>query len=183
MAAVGPALSARVRAWIARDPDPQTRAELEAMLAAGDGAGLAERFAGRLEFGTAGLRGVMAGGPARMNRLVVRESAAGIARYLSDHVEGAAARGVVVGHDARHRSGAFAADCAQVIAGHGIGVRLMEEPAPTPVAVFAIRETGAAAGLVVTASHNPPADNGLKLYGGDGAQIGPPVDGLSLIHI
>ncbi len=178
MAAVAPALSARVRAWIARDPDPQTRAELEAMLDAGDGAGLAERFAGRLEFGTAGLRGAMAGGPARMNRLVVRESAAGIARYLSAHVEGAAARGVVVGHDARHRSRAFAADCAEVIAGHGIGVRLMEEPAPTPVAVFAIRETGAAAGLVVTASHNPPADNGLKLYGGDGAQIVPPADGL-----
>ncbi|HEX2502976.1 MAG TPA: hypothetical protein VHK00_03460, partial [Miltoncostaeaceae bacterium] len=90
--------------------------------------------------------------------------------------DGAGDRGVVVGHDARLRSRAFAEDCAQVIAGHGIPVRLSEGPVPTPVAVFAIREVGAAAGLVVTASHNPPADNGLKLYGADGAQIVPPVD-------
>ncbi len=173
-----PGLRERARAWIGRDPDPETRAEIEALLASGDEAALAERFAGRLEFGTAGLRGRMGAGPARMNRLVVRQSAAGIARHLARDVAGAADRGVVVGHDARHRSRAFAEDCAEVIASHGIRVRLMGGPAPTPVAVFAIRETGAAAGLVVTASHNPPHDNGLKLYGADGAQIVPPVNGL-----
>ncbi|HSI30229.1 MAG TPA: hypothetical protein VK951_02755, partial [Miltoncostaeaceae bacterium] len=174
---VAPGLQARAREWIARDPDPKTRAELEQLLAAGDGPALAERFAGRLAFGTAGLRGVMAAGPARMNRLVVRESAAGIARHLVTRVEGADRRGVVVGHDARHRSRAFAEDCAEVVAAHGVPVRLFARPVPTPVAVFAIREVGAAAGLVVTASHNPPADNGLKLYGADAAQIVPPVDG------
>ncbi|HSJ73895.1 MAG TPA: hypothetical protein VK904_06225, partial [Miltoncostaeaceae bacterium] len=177
-AGVDPALRAHARDWIARDPDPETREELEALLAADDGPALAERFAGRLAFGTAGLRGAMAAGPARMNRLVVRESAAGIARHLATQAEGADRRGVVVGHDARRRSRAFAEDCAEVIAAHGVPVRLSEGPVPTPVAVFAIREVGAAAGLVVTASHNPPADNGLKLYGADGAQIAPPVDGL-----
>ena len=138
--AVAPGLQVRARDWIARDPDPETRAELERLLAAGDGPALAERFAGRLAFGTAGLRGAMAAGPARMNRLVVRESAAGIARHLATHVEGADRRGVVVGHDARHRSRAFAEDCAEVVAAHGIRVRLFARPVPTPVAVFAIRE-------------------------------------------
>jgi phosphomannomutase len=174
---IDPALAARARDWIARDPDPETRAELEGLLSAGDGAALAERFAGRLAFGTAGLRGAMAAGPARMNRLVVRQSAAGIARHLIERVDGAARRGAVVGHDARHRSRAFAEDCAEVIAAHGIPVALFARPVPTPAAVFAIRDRDAAAGLVVTASHNPPADNGLKLYGADGAQIAPPVDG------
>ena len=153
---VAPGLQARARDWIARDPDPETRAELERLLAAGDGPALAERFAGRLAFGTAGLRGVLAAGPASMNRLVVRESAAGIARHLVTRVEGADRRGVVVGHDARHRSRAFAEDCAEVVAAHGVPVRLFARPVPTPVAVFAIREVGAAAGLVVTARHNPP---------------------------
>ncbi len=119
----------------------------------------------------------MGAGPTRMNRLVVRQSAAGIARHLLERVEGAAARGVVVAHDARHRSDAFADDCAEVLAGHGIRVTLARAPQPTPVGVFAIRHLGAAAGIVVTASHNPPAENGLKLYMGDGAQIVPPVDG------
>ena len=175
MTAVEPALRGRAADWIARDPDPETRAELEALLAAGDREELARRFAGRLAFGTAGLRGAMGAGPARMNRLVVRESAAGIARYLRA-ATGAAERGVVVAHDARRRSARFAADCAEVLAANGVRAVRIEGAAPTPVAVFAIRELGAAAGLVVTASHNPAADNGLKLYGGDGAQIVPPVD-------
>ena len=175
MTAVEPALRRRAADWIARDPDPETRAELEALLAAGDREELARRFAGRLAFGTAGLRGAMGAGPARMNRLVVRESAAGIARYLRA-ATGAAERGVVVAHDARRRSARFAADCAEVLAANGVRAVRIEGAAPTPVAVFAIRELGAAAGLVVTASHNPAADNGLKLYGGDGAQIVPPVD-------
>ena len=175
MTAVEPALRRRAADWIARDPDPETRAELEALLAAGDREELARRFAGRLAFGTAGLRGAMGAGPARMNRLVVRESAAGIARYLRA-ATGAAERGVVVAHDARRRSARFAADCAEVLAANGVRAVRIEGAAPTPVAVFAIRDLGAAAGLVVTASHNPAADNGLKLYGGDGAQIVPPVD-------
>jgi phosphomannomutase len=178
MRAPGPELRARAGAWLAVDPDPDTRAELEALLAAGDGDELAARFDGRLAFGTAGLRGRMGAGPMRMNRLVVRQSAAGIARYLAAHVPDAARRGVVVAHDARHRSAAFAADCAEVLSGHGIGVVLADGPQPTPVGVFAIRHLGCAAGIVVTASHNPPADNGLKLYMGDGAQIVAPVDGL-----
>jgi phosphomannomutase len=175
-AGADPALRERARDWMARDPDPETRGELEELLAAGDEAALAERFAGRLAFGTAGLRGAMGAGPMRMNRLVVRESAAGIARHLAGSLDDPRRRGVVVGHDARRRSRAFAEDCAEVIAAHGIPVRLSDGPVPTPVAVFAVREVGAAAGLVVTASHNPPADNGLKLYGADGAQIVPPVD-------
>lgn len=170
-------LGERVAGWIAADPDPATADELRALLAAGDVAALRERFAARLAFGTAGLRGVMRAGPAGMNRLVVRQSAAGIARYLRDRVPGAPARGVVVAHDARHRSADFAADCADVLAAHGIVVHLAGTALPTPVGVFAIRHLGCAAGIVVTASHNPAADNGLKLYMGDGAQIVPPVDG------
>ena len=171
-----PVLRSLVRRWIARDPDPETRAELDALLAANDGATLADRFAGRLAFGTAGLRAPMVGGPMGMNRVVVRESAAGIARYLLAHAVEARARGVVVANDARHRSSVFAADCAEVIAAHGIPVVLGQGPLPTPVGVCAIRHLGCAAGIVVTASHNPPGDNGLKLYMGDGAQIVPPID-------
>ena len=178
MRAIAPELRGRVEAWIARDPDPATRAELEAMLAEGDEAALAERFAGRLAFGTAGLRGPMAAGPTRMNRALVREAAAGIARHLAGGAAGAPGRGVVVAHDARHRSRVFAADCAEVIAAHGIPVTLAPEPLPTPIGVFAIRHLGCVAGIVLTASHNPAADNGLKLYLGDGAQIVPPADGL-----
>ena len=173
---VDPELRATVEAWIATDPDPETRAELEALLAAGDEVALRERFSGRLQFGTAGLRAAMEAGPTGMNRVVVRESAAGISRYLLANVPDAAGRGVVVAHDARHRSDTFAHDCAEVIAAHGIRVMLAESPQPTPVGVFAIRPLDAAAGIVITASHNPPADNGLKLYMGDAAQIVPPVD-------
>ncbi len=174
--AIEPTLRARVESWIAADPDPETRSELQALLARDDGDALAGRFSGRLAFGTAGLRARMEAGPTGMNRVVVRQSAAGIARYLLSAVPGAAERGVVITHDARHRSAVFAADCAEVIAAHGIRVTLAGRPLPTPVGVFAIRPLAAAAGLVVTASHNPPADNGLKLYMGDAAQIVPPVD-------
>lgn len=169
-------LRATVEAWIVRDPDPETRAELEALLAADDAVTLDERFSGRLEFGTAGLRAAMQAGPMGMNRVVVRESAAGIARYLLASVPDAARRGVVIAHDARHRSDRFAHDCAEVIAAHGIGVVLAEPPQPTPIGVYAVRPLDAAAGIVITASHNPPVDNGLKLFMGDAAQIVPPVD-------
>ncbi|HMN98289.1 MAG TPA: phospho-sugar mutase [Miltoncostaeaceae bacterium] len=176
-------LRERAEAWIAADPDPETRRELRSLIDAGDRAALADRFDGRLAFGTAGLRGTMAAGPNRMNRVVVRQSAAGIARYMLGHVPGAAAAGVVVAHDARHRSAAFAADVADVLGRHGIRAVTADAPLPTPVAVHAIRAVGAAAGIVVTASHNPPHDNGLKLYMGDAAQIVPPVDGLVAAEI
>lgn len=170
------ALREAVERWIARDPDTETRDELRALLDAGDDAALKERFSGRVAFGTAGLRATMTAGPMGMNRVVVRESSAGIARHLLSHAADAAGRGVVVAHDARHRSDRFARDCAEVIADHGIRVILGEPPLPTPVGVFAIRRLGCAAGIVVTASHNPPADNGMKLYMDDAAQIVPPVD-------
>ena len=176
MSALPADLAARVEAWLAIDPDPETRAEIEALRDAGDADTLADRFSGRLEFGTAGLRGRMEGGPTRMNRLVVRQAAAGIARYLAASVDGAREAGVVIVHDARHRSDVFAQDAAEVIAAHGIRVILSHPPLPTPVGVFAIRHLGCAAGIVVTASHNPGADNGMKLFMGDGAQITSPTD-------
>ncbi len=173
----------RAEAWVAADPDPETRDEVRGMIAAGDWEGLADRFDGRVAFGTAGLRGTMAAGPNRMNRVVVRQSTAGIARYLLAHVPGAPEAGVVVAHDARHRSATFAADVAEVLGQHGLRTIGSVGPLPTPVAVHAIRAVGAAAGIVVTASHNPPRDNGMKLYMGDAAQIIPPVDGLVAAEI
>lgn len=173
---IDPDLAATVRAWIAIDPDPETRAELEGMLERGERDLLAERFDGRVAFGTAGLRSGMYGGPTGMNRLVVRQAAAGIARHLLADLPDARTRGVVVTHDARHRSDVFARDAADVIAAHGIPVTLGELAWPTPVGVFAVRHLGCAAGIVVTASHNPAADNGMKLFMGDGAQIAPPTD-------
>ncbi len=180
-------LAERARAWIADDPDAADRAELQDLLAAaarGDTAGgasvqaaaadLADRFAGRLEFGTAGLRGAMAAGPNRMNRAVVRAATAGLARWLHEHQP--PGTGVVLGWDARHRSADFAGEAAAVLTGAGIPVHLLPGRSPTPLLAFAIRYLSAAAGVMITASHNPPADNGYKLYLGDGVQIVPPVD-------
>jgi phosphomannomutase len=170
---ISDALRSSASAWLADDPDPETRAELAALLAAGDEAAVADRFAGRLTFGTAGLRGVMRSGPNGMNRAVVRRAAAGLAAYL-DSV--AALGPVVVGYDARHHSADFARDSAQVLTGAGRAAVLLPAPLPTPVLAFAVRNLGAAAGVMVTASHNPPADNGYKVYLADGAQIVPPAD-------
>ena len=119
---------------------------------------------------------VLAAGPQRMNRLVVQQAAAGLARYLLDTDPRARERGVVIGYDARRKSDLFAADTARVMAAAGIRAMLFDQRVPTPVLAWSISELDAAAGVVVTASHNPPADNGYKVYLGDGAQIVPPHD-------
>lgn len=178
-------LRARVETWISEDPDPGDRAELRALLAAcgEDGepgraaqAEITDRFSGRLQFGTAGLRGAIGAGPNRMNRAVVRAATAALAAWLDDHSPGAAQMGVVIGCDARHRSAHFADEAAAVLTGAGIPVHLLPRPGPTPLLAFAVRHLPAAAGIMITASHNPASDNGYKLYAGDGAQIVPPVD-------
>jgi phosphomannomutase len=178
-------LAQQARAWIGDDPSAGDRAELQDLLDAARredatgraaAASLADRFAGRLQFGTAGLRGAMGAGPNRMNRAVVRAATAGLARWLREHRPDAAQAGVVLGWDARHRSAGFAEEAAAVLTGAGIRVDLLPGQSPTPLLAFAVRHRSAGAGVMITASHNPPADNGYKLYLGDGAQIVPPVD-------
>ena len=168
----------RAADWLAQDPDPRTAAALRALLEAAareDGAAaaeLADAFSTDLAFGTAGLRGRLGPGSNRMNRVVVTRAAAGLARYLRDR----GGRSVVIGYDARHSSDVFARDTAQVMAGAGIATMVLPQALPTPVLAFGIRFFGASAGVMVTASHNPPQDNGYKVYLGDGSQIVPPAD-------
>lgn len=186
----------QVEAWIEADPEPRDQAELRTLLAEADSpdprdhelrararAELRDRFAGTLQFGTAGLRGEMAAGPNRMNRAVVIRAAAGLASFLRDALPGQTPR-VVIGYDARHHSHTFALDSAAVFTAAGLEASILPSPLPTPVLAYAVRHLGTDAGVMVTASHNPPADNGYKVYlggrvvtdSGQGAQIVPPYD-------
>ena len=181
-------LTSRVRAWVDDDPDPATAQELRNLLDAaehGDRAAVADledRFAGMLEFGTAGLRGALGGGPNRMNRAVVQRAAAGLVAYLQTDCAIPEPM-VVVGFDARYNSDVFARDTAAVVVGAGGTAAILPRPLPTPVLAFAIRHLGADAGVMVTASHNPPQDNVYKVYLGDGSQIVPPTDAQIASHI
>ena len=178
------ALIATANAWLAAEPDDDIRAELSELIDAaerGEADELAARFDGRLQFGTAGLRAAVAAGSMRMNRLVVRQAAAGLGRWLLDaeasgDIADAAKRGVVIAHDARRKSDAFADDTARVLAAMGIRSMLHPGVQPTPVLAWSITGMDAAAGVVVTASHNPPADNGYKVYLDTGSQIVSPID-------
>jgi phosphomannomutase len=156
--------------WIAHDPDPLTAAEL----ARCDKTELAARFARPLTFGTAGLRGPVRGGPDAMNLAVVLRASWAVAKVLADR--GLAGSTVIVGRDARHGSAAFAVAAAEVLAAEGLSVVRLPDPIPTPVVAFAVRHTGAAAGIQITASHNPPTDNGYKVYLDGGIQIVSPTD-------
>jgi len=176
---------ARAEAWIAQDPDPETRDELAVIVArarTGDAAAsadLADRFDARLAFGTAGLRGEIAAGPNRMNRVLVSQGAAGLAAHLLERSTDAGAPSVVIGYDGRRNSEAFARDVAEVMSGAGVRAILLPRLLPTPVLAFAVRHLTASAGVMITASHNPPNDNGMKVYlgGSDaGSQIVAPAD-------
>lgn len=169
-------LKEQALAWLSQDPDPETRAELQELIDNGDEAALTSRFHTRLEFGTAGLRGELGAGPNRMNRVLVAQTAAGLGNYLLKQNSKAS---VVIGFDGRVNSDVFAKDSAEVLSGMGIEVLLLDEMGPTPLVSFATRFLNMSAGIMVTASHNPPRDNGYKVYlGGDfnGSQIISPVD-------
>jgi phosphomannomutase len=167
-------LLAAARDWADADPHDGDRAEIEALIEAENLDELGRRFSGPLTFGTAGLRGPLRAGPAGMNAAVVTRAAAGLGRHLAD--TGSAGGGVVIGYDARRRSDEFARITASVLTAAGFAVQVLPKPLPTPVLSFAVRHLGCAAGVMVTASHNPPDDNGYKVYLGDGAQLVPPAD-------
>ena len=180
----------RAAHWLEHDPDKTTRQELEALLAEARGgdtrslADLADRFRGPLEFGTAGLRGILGAGESRMNRAVIRRATLGLGRYLLECAAPLArSGGVVVGFDGRHMGRELALEAALVLAGLGIVAKLTCEPSSTPLVAYAVPALGAAAGIMVTASHNPREYNGFKVYWHNGAQIIPPHDGAIAARI
>jgi phosphomannomutase len=182
-------LIAAATKWRDQDPDDETRAELDDLIqktGAGSSSALAEladRFVDRLEFGTAGLRGALGAGPNRMNRVLVAQAAAGLAAFLRSRES---APSIVIGYDGRKNSAVFATDTAEIMAGAGVTAIVLPRLLPTPVLAFAVRHLDASAGVMVTASHNPAADNGYKVYlgGSDaGSQIVPPSDGQIAQHI
>ena len=166
---MNPTLRAEVQAWIADDPDPKTAAQLQSLLDAEDETALGKYFNGFLQFGTAGLRGPIGPGPSCMNRAVVGRTAAGIATYMKK-------RGmtkVVIGRDARYGSEDYTFETAEIMSGAGMDVSILPRPLPTPVLAFATAHLGCDIGIMVTASHNPPQDNGYKVY------VGPVADGIN----
>jgi len=177
------------RAWLAADPDADTRRHLQQQLLQLESPTLREdalaqlraQFSGFLEFGTAGLRGKTGPGPSCMNRVVVGAAAAGIGAWLDEH--GHAGGKVLIGYDGRWKSDEFALETAEILAGQGFEALLTVDMTATPLVAFGTRHFGCVAGIVVTASHNPPQDNGYKVYLGDGSQIIPPTDGQIAAHI
>ena len=161
-------LRSEVEAWIADDPDSVTAAQLQSYLDNEDSAALTPLFNGFLQFGTAGLRGPIGAGPSCMNRAVVGRTAAGLARYMGKR----GMKKVVIGRDARHGSEDYTIESAEILSGAGMDVYILPRPLPTPVLAFATAELGCDLGIMVTASHNPPQDNGYKVY------IGPDADGI-----
>jgi phosphomannomutase len=170
-------LEEKALAWAAADPDPRTADELRALLHQQEWKELEDRLGASLEFGTAGLRGIIGGGTNRMNRAVVRRTTAGLARYLKATVPEVTRCGVVVGRDGRLMSVEFTEDTAGVLAAEGIPALVLPDVSPTPLTAFAVTQLGASAAVMITASHNPPEYNGYKVYWGNGAQIIPPHDG------
>jgi phosphomannomutase len=170
----------QARSWIKQDPDAETVAELEELIAASDESGLAERFGQRIGFGTAGLRGLLGAGPNRMNRVLVAQAAVGISKYLKENFDDPS---VVIGYDARKNSDVFAKDSAEIFSAFGIRAFLFADLAATPLVAYAVRNLGASAGVMVTASHNPPGDNGYKVYDFSGSQIISPMDAEIAKHI
>jgi len=166
----------RARSWIAMDPDPETRRELQALIDEEDVAALEEHFSGPLQFGTAGLRGLLGAGPARMNRVTVAQATAGFCAWLKQEVPEVTTRGICVGRDARPNSDVFERDVIEIATGADIPVWRFSDLVPTPVLAFAVLELRAAGGVMITASHNPPGYNGYKVYWENGAQIIPPND-------
>lgn len=165
------------RAWAAQDPDAETRAELLALIESSDSAAIESRMGARLDFGTAGLRGELGAGPNRMNRVLVAQAAAGIRDFVNENFQNDAS--VVIGFDGRINSAIFARDSAEIFAAAGISTMLFDGVVPTPVLAFACKHLNASAAIMVTASHNPPRDNGYKVYLGGtngGSQIISPTD-------
>jgi phosphomannomutase len=163
----------QARNWINQDPDQETTSELESLINNSDEQGLSDRFSQRIGFGTAGLRGLLGAGPNRMNRVLVAQAAAGISKYLKENFDDPS---VVIGFDARKNSDVFANDSAEIFSGFGIRAYLFEDLAATPMVAYAVKSLGASAGVMVTASHNPPGDNGYKVYDHTGSQIISPMD-------